>query len=160
MKDVKLKICFTCRTTALSLELKPSGKCTRCSTGKDRDKFTAQNNMASVWKDGDKICYDIPLQLSCLSLAERMILQRVSVFIPQKYINHGTFCIKGHVCCFPQDIGEVFDELPRLPQHVKMVKFIRKVTARWTSSGQDLLHQQSQGNEGFALVEEAQCPLP
>ena len=64
MKDVKLKTCTSCKITALSLELKPSGKCKRCPTGKDRDKFTAQNNMAPVWKDGDKICYDIPIQLS------------------------------------------------------------------------------------------------
>ena len=67
-KDVNLNICITCRTTDLSLELKPSGKCKRCLAGKDRDKFTAQNNMALVWKDGDKICYDITLQLSCLKL--------------------------------------------------------------------------------------------
>ena len=60
MKDFKLKTCITCRTTALSLELKPSGKCKRCSTGKDRDKFTAQNNMAPVWKDKDKICMTSP----------------------------------------------------------------------------------------------------
>ena len=104
--------------------MKPTGKCKRCSTGKDRDKFTVQNSMAPVWKDGNKICYDIPLHLSCLNLAERMILQRVSVLIPQKYINHGTFGIKGHLCCFPQDIIEVCDELPRLSQHVKMVKVI------------------------------------
>ena len=48
MKDVKLKTCITCRTTALNLELKPSEKCKRCSTGKDRDKFTNQNNIASI----------------------------------------------------------------------------------------------------------------
>ena len=82
MKDVKLKTCTSCRTTALSLELKPTGKCNRCSTGKDRDKFTVQNSMATVWKDGNKICYDIPLQLSGFDLEKRMILQRGSVFIP------------------------------------------------------------------------------
>ena len=37
IKYIKLKTCITYRATDLSLELKPSGKCKRCSTGKDRE---------------------------------------------------------------------------------------------------------------------------
>ena len=63
-----------------------------------------------------------------MRLAKKMLLQLVSPFIPQQYINNGTFGIRGHVCCFPQDIGEVASVLPRLPSNIKMVKLVRQVT--------------------------------
>ena len=63
-----------------------------------------------------------------MRLAENMLLQLVSPFVPQQYINNGTFGIKGHVCCFPQDIGEVATVLPRLPSNIKMIKLVRQVT--------------------------------
>jgi hypothetical protein len=64
-----------------------------------------------------------------LRLAEKMLLQLVSPFVPQQYINHGTFGLKGHVCCFPQAVSEVFTVLPRLPKNVKIIKLVRRVTS-------------------------------
>ena len=86
------------------------------------------NNQLPVWYDNGVPQFHIPVQLSCLRLAEKMLLQLVSPFVPQQYINNGTFGLKGHVCCFPQDIGEVAKVLPRLPSDVKMIKLVRQVT--------------------------------
>ena len=60
-----------------------------------------------------------------LSDAEKMLIQRLSAFIPLHHIKNGTLGIKGHVCCFPQDIMEICKELPRLPKDLTVVKILK-----------------------------------
>ena len=127
MKNVNLVHCANCQRVSLCLLMKNNDTCQQCHRS-NIDLIT--NSMLPIWKDiNGEIMYHVPQVLIDLTLAEKMLLQLVSPFVPQQYINNGTFGIKGHVCCFPQDIGEVATVLPRLPSNIKMIKLVRQVTS-------------------------------
>lgn len=117
------KVCFRC---SLDLKVNKDKICQICQKAKIDP---INNNILPIWYNNDVPQTTVPEELSCLRLAEKMLLQLVSPFVPQQYINNGTFGIKGHVCCFPQDIGEVATVLPRLPSNIKMIKLVRQVTS-------------------------------
>ena len=125
MANVSPTACKECLRCSLSLNVNSNNICNYCLKSKINPIY---NNQLPVWYDNGVPQFHIPVQLSCLRLAEKMLLQLVSPFVPQQYINNGTFGLKGHVCCFPQDIGEVAKVLPRLPSDVKMIKLVRQVT--------------------------------
>ena len=116
-------VCFRC---SLDLKVNKDKICQICQKAKIDP---INNNILPIWYNNDVPQTTVPEELSCLRLAEKMLLQLVSPFVPQQYINNGTFGIKGHVCCFPQDIGEVATVLPRLPSNIKMIKLVRQVTS-------------------------------
>ncbi len=66
----------------------------------------------------------MPTELEDLSDAEKMLIQRVSPFIPLYHIKNETFGIKVHVCSFPQEISSICQKLPRLPSDVTVVKLV------------------------------------
>ena len=69
--------------------------------------------------------YHMPEELSGLTIGEKMIIQRLSTYVPVVRYNKGQLGCKGHVCCFPQDGDVIFNELPRLPQHVNIVHVVK-----------------------------------
>ncbi len=82
-----------------------------------------------VWKEDDgtpegNIRYDVPYCLQILTDAEKMLIQMVSPFISLFHLQNGTFGLKGHVCCFSQDLESLCYKLPRLPTDVTVVKVI------------------------------------
>jgi hypothetical protein len=70
--------------------------------------------------------YSIPSELSELTLAEKLLIQKVSPLIPVIHIKNGTLGFRGHVVSFFQDISGICNELPRLPNDVTMVKVVRQ----------------------------------
>ena len=65
------------------------------------------------------------MELECLTIAEKLLIQRVSPLIPIHHIKNGTLGIKGHVCSFMQNIDELVSSLPKLPKEVKAIRMIR-----------------------------------
>lgn len=50
--------------------------------------------------------------------------------IPVVHIKNGSLGSRGHIVSFFQDIGEICNELPKLPKDVSLVKVIRSGTTK------------------------------
>ncbi len=97
--------------------------CENCA-GKNED-YAIQHNLLPIWYDNNKQPhYEVPDELSDLYDAEKMLIQRMSPFIPLHHIKNGTFGLKGHVCTFVQDISTICNKLPRKPDSIEIIKVI------------------------------------
>jgi Helitron helicase-like domain at N-terminus len=63
----------------------------------------------------------------CLTHAEKMLIQKVSPFIPLHHIKNGTFGLSGHVCAFEQDINGICTVLPRLPADTTVIRIVQEL---------------------------------
>ena len=116
--------------------------CQPCKTNKyDKNNHYLEGNLHPVWferdslgniaigSDGEPITrYDIPDELSSLTMAEKLLIRRCSPLIPSHHIKNGVYGINGHCVCFPQDIDKMCDELPH--QKSSMVIFVRHISNR------------------------------
>ena len=127
MFNLHFNHCKICFRRKLSLPVNKAGICNRCAQEKKgRNKFNDENAALPTWidKNGRKR-YDIPKVLLDLSLAEKLIIQQVSPFIPVIHIKNGSMGSRGHVVSFYQDITSICNVFPRLPSEVTMVKVVR-----------------------------------
>ena len=124
MKQTHHHYCNMCKCVSLMMDMsKKENICKECSS--KSENYYIENNLLPIWYDEyGKIQYFIPDELNELTDAEKMLIQRVSPFIPLHHIKNGTMGIKGHVCSFPQDISSICNTLPRLPSDVTIVKMI------------------------------------
>ena len=111
--------------------------CSTCRSNKKSEDHYLENNMNPVWYerdgggnikivDGKKVVrYDIPPQLTNLTIAERLLIRRCAPFIPSVHIKNGVYGIKGHCVAFPQDITEMCNQLPQRKETI--VTFIRQM---------------------------------
>ena len=60
-------------------------------------------------------------------MAEKMLIQRISPFVPLHHIKNGTMGITGHVCSFETDLEGFVDSLPRLESDVSMIRVLRRM---------------------------------
>ena len=58
-----------------------------------------------------------------------MLIQRAKLFIPLIHLKNGIMGLKGHTCAFPQNVHEVADKLPRLPNDVTIIRVILNTQA-------------------------------
>ena len=92
--------------------------------GKDAD-YALKHNLLPIWIDDEKQQhFELPDELLGMYDAEKMLIQRMSPFIPLHHIKNGTMGLKGHVCTFIQDISTVCNILPRKPDSVEIIKVI------------------------------------
>jgi hypothetical protein len=107
----------------------------------DKNDHYLEGNLHPVWFERDSvgniaigtngkpiIRYDIPNELSSLTMAEKLLIRRCSPLIPSHHIKNGVYGINGHCVCFPQDIDRMCDELPH--QKSSMVIFVRHISNR------------------------------
>ena len=64
------------------------------------------------------IKYTLLSELQHLTLAEKLLIQRVSPLVPVIHIKNGILGTRGHVVSFYQDIAEIWNESPRLPSDI------------------------------------------
>jgi hypothetical protein len=126
MFNLHPKHCKICRQRRLNLVMR-NGICVRCNNEKGGNKFTHKNNALPTWVDADtqKVHYDIPKQLQHLTIAEKLLIQRVSPLVPVIHVKNGCMASRGHVVSFFQDISGLCTVFPKLPSHVTMVKVMR-----------------------------------
>lgn len=127
MANASHSVCANCRECSLNIVTSVRASlCTKCRDKKRRTAYNDENSMLPAWIDdeGDRH-YEIPKELSELTIAEKLLIQRVSPLVPIVHIKNGTLGIKGHVCSFLQDVNEVATKLPRLPTNVKAIKMVR-----------------------------------
>ena len=142
MININLLHCPTCHGLSLNPKMKNDGTCDDCSQeqkyhsrhkkGKlafqDMKRFYLDNEMLPVWYETDDSNrqnphYELPDELIGLSFAEQMLIQKLSVYIPVFHLKNGNTAIRGHCCCFIQDITSVCRDLPR--KTLDIVKVIR-----------------------------------
>ena len=124
MKRVSHKVCTRCNCCSILLEVRPGGKiCSKCYGNYD---YSEKNSMVPIWVDDHGVTHrDIPEELALLTIAEKLLIQRVSPLVPIVHIKNGTLGIQGHVCSFMQNIQDLAQTLPQLPQDVKALRMIR-----------------------------------
>jgi hypothetical protein len=132
MFNIHFSHCSTCHRRKINLHVNSNGVCSRCSKEKKgHNKFGHENSALPLWidKDGNKH-FELPKVLLDLQLAECLLIQQVSPFIPVIHIRNGSIGSRGHVVSFYQDITSVCTIFPRLPSEVTMVKVVRSSTTR------------------------------
>ena len=121
--------CFICKSVSLSISLiikKDSFICKLCNTKHSYDKKDPYLLPAWIDKNNDKVHFELPNELLKLTEAEKLLIQRSSTYIPLVHMSKGQLGLHGHVCSFPQNVQDIVDVLPRLPEDITIVKVIRK----------------------------------
>jgi uncharacterized protein YbaR (Trm112 family) len=162
MKCLSILVCPSCRENIMvsnpseytkSRTFVPNAKqkatCERCKKLPRPDHYL-YNNLHPIWYEHDDegnlildskgkpiIHYEIPPELSELTVPEKMLIRRYAPYIPSFHVSKGNFAIRGNCVTFPQDITEACNVLPRMKKSV--VTFIRQLksnTSTQTSAKQ------------------------
>lgn len=130
MLNISHSVCASCFETRIEMTTTvKSSICQRCQKKIDRSAYNGDNIMLPTWTSDDgTVQYHVPPELENLTVAETLLIQRVSPLVPLVHIRNGTLGMKGHVCSFMQDVNNVATRLPNLPKDVKAVKMIRSFT--------------------------------
>jgi len=134
MKTMKFNTCSICHQRRLNLTLK-NEMCKRCENQRGNYTFSHANKALPTWMNKNQVMFTLPKELQELTLAEKLLIQKVSPLVPVVHIKNGTIGYKGHVVSFYQDITNICQTLPRLPSDVSIVKVIR---SRTTSMGENI----------------------
>ena len=145
--QLNISLCSVCRECKIEQKPEirdPNYVCSTCKRRNDPDYFL-RRNMHPVWymldDDGNQVKdangkriprYDIPSELSCLSISEKLLIRRCANFVPTFHMGKGHFGIDGHCITFPQDITEMCDELPQRRETV--ITFLRNIGSKDTSA--------------------------
>ena len=141
MFTFRVRTCVECKEnhlketdneTSLTKEYK-CAPCNRLQSGHYLSK-----NLHPVWYEhnddgslkfdgqGNRITrFDIPVVLSSLTIAEKLLIRRTAPYIPSVHLTNGTYGIKGHCIAFPQNISSVCNELPQKKETI--VSFVRQM---------------------------------
>ena len=121
--------CKCCQTVRIAMDVSVTKSfCENCAK-KQNDDFYLENKALPVWYKEGLPQYQLPMELQELSHAEKMLIQRISPFVPLYHIKWGTFGLSGHVCAFEQDIEGFCARLPRDRSDVSMMKVMQSVRA-------------------------------
>ena len=113
--------CQCCRMVRIALQLNKKGICKKCAPLKNA-KYYLEAGALPVWYNDQGVPqYYVPSVLASLTQAEKLLIQRVSPFVPLQHLKQGTFGISGHVCAFEQDVNEFLVRLPRQKNDVSML---------------------------------------
>ena len=67
--------------------------------------------------------------LKTLSMAEKMLIQWISPFVPLHHLMYGVMGVTGHCCAFESDVVGFVNTLPRQKNDVTMLRVLKKVKA-------------------------------
>lgn len=121
--SIKHGHCQCCRRVSLRLKIGKRNLCSDCVRLDSPDAFPG----LPIWYLDGEPQYHVPEELSCLTLAEKMLIQLASPFIPLRHIKNGAFGLSGHVCCFEQDVGDFVNTLPRDKSDVTLLNVLKSV---------------------------------
>ena len=129
MEKVHHKYCDSCRSVSIAMSVhtnKRTGK-TYCDNCKKNVLFWSRKTFPDwlpTWKDDDgKTHFNLPDELIGLREGEKLLIQRLSLYVPMEHLKYGAHGCNGHCCCFPQSIQDVCNELPRISvEAVQVVK--------------------------------------
>lgn len=143
MKMTKHKHCICCRRVRIKQTVNRNGVCQACLPHKNPNYFIKENALP-VWYKGCKIDsepnFHVPSELQGLTITEKLLIQRVSPFVPLEHIKNGTFGLRGHVCAFEQDIQEFTTRLPKAPDDIEILRIQQTIRAE---IGSEVFHRKS-----------------
>lgn len=102
------------------------GCCEKCAKLKNPDYYM-DKNMLPIWHKDGIAMYNLPECLATLTMAEKMLISRVSVLVPLTHISKGTFGLKAHCCAFEQELDEFIDVLPRRPDDASIIHVVQTI---------------------------------
>ena len=143
----RIQFCIVCRENLMNnvpsqTDPEKMYKCGACK-GLKNDRHYLEKNLHPVWyprvdgatsfddpllhdEDGNVVVrYDIPKELSSLTMSEQLLIRKVAPFVPALHLDSGYYALDGQCIAFPQDISDVCETLPR--QNKDLVTFIRKM---------------------------------
>jgi len=129
MQQCTFSHCSICRQRRLGLQT-VNGICTRCNSSKQKFVFGHENKALPTWIKDNEVMFDLPKELVHLTMAEKLLIQRVSPLVPVIHIKNGFLGVRGHIVSFFQDISSITTILPRLPSEVSIVKVIHASQTR------------------------------
>jgi hypothetical protein len=118
--------CPCCRRVGLNIDIVKLGVCSDCTKYDNRNHFEV-NGWLPIWYKKAEPQFHVPEELTCLTLAEKMLIQLASPFIPLRHIKNGVFGLSGHVCCFDQDVEGFVNTLPRTKDDIVMLEVLKTV---------------------------------
>ena len=62
--------------------------------------------------------YEIPEELSSLTISEQLIIRKSAPYIPSVHLRNGFYALRGQCVAFPQNISSVCTDLPRHPNEI------------------------------------------
>ena len=140
----KCTVCLECSIQENTPDDESVYVCSACRKRKD-DQFFIRNNLHPVWYEVDeegahaldsdgrkKPVFEVPDELACLSMAEKLLIRRCANFVPSIHMKNGVFGLKGHCVTYPQDITEMCNELPQRKETV--LTFVRNLGNRNTGA--------------------------
>jgi Helitron helicase-like domain at N-terminus len=125
-KEVNFHHCLCCRQIRLKFKVNKKGRCADCSRHQDQNHY-ANLKQLPIWYNDGVPQYHVPPELAALTLAEKVLIQLASPFIPLRHIKNGVMGIHGHVCCFEQDLEHFINTLPRHPTDTTVLHVMREM---------------------------------
>jgi hypothetical protein len=117
--------CMVCRQVSTNLVLlRRTPMCTKCRTKSIRKPSYVPPWLPTWVDEKGSVHYTVPDCLRILREGEKLLIQRISTYVPLRYMKGGAHGSKGHVCSFPKELQEFVTELPR--RKVEAIKVIRR----------------------------------
>ena len=139
MATVKHSYCVCCLMVSLTESFrKKLPICDKCAKINDINHYVNKKELPIWFMQGDSPTprFDVPMELYILTLAEKMLIQLVSPFVPLQHIKNGVMGLHGHVCAFEQSASGFLTELPRLKEDVSILRVMRDMK---TELGKDAI---------------------
>ena len=116
------KKCPRCHSVAINLTLWSDGCCNFCRHIKT---FEPAIHLPTWRNETGQCMFHVPSELSDLRDGEKLLIQKLSVYVPLEHLKAGQLGIRGHVCAIPSPIEDVCLQLPRMPDNVRLIKVIK-----------------------------------
>ena len=141
MRRTKHNHCICCHRIRIKQQLNSQGVCKPCQKHGDKQYYLKNDGLPVWYFNGDKEKqpqFHVPDELKNLTIAEKMLIQRVSPFVPLHHIKGGTMGLKGHVCAFEQDITGMTNVLPKPYSDIDIIRVEQLVRSE---VGSDVFHR-------------------
>ena len=112
--------CSNCDEKELGMTIEArTGLCLQCTNDKTRNKLGPENNVHPYPTKLGGFPHDV---LGDLTQVEKMAIAMV-LPVMRVYSVRGAPTVDGHAVCYPQDVLDLADRLPRLPSQLSIVVF-------------------------------------
>ena len=85
--DIKHSVCPCCHQVGMNVNIGRSGVCSDCCSFNDVN-YLLKNDCLPIWYKDGQPQFHIPEELACLTMAEKMLIQLCSPFIPLRHIKN------------------------------------------------------------------------
>lgn len=114
----RLEYCTRCKQKWFNLKVNRNGVCQACIR---RDAKRREDEPYFFSAENELDFGSVPDHLPELSQVEEMLIARVHVCVDIYQVRGQQYKYRGHVINFLKDVGQVYNVLPRIPEHLDLV---------------------------------------